>query len=551
MAGGLVQLAAYGVEDVYLTGDPQITFFKVLYRRHTNFAVESVIQNFSAAANFGETVNCTISRVGDLIGRIFLYIELPAIPKFINPITGEEDVVKKFAWVNFLGYALLCEFSIDIGGRMIDKQYGEWMYIWSQVSNHQDIALSKMIGNVPSMYTFSNGKQGYKLYIPLTFWFCRHNGLALPLIALSSSDVKLVFTFRRADECYRIGPTNSIDILEDIVPFNSGDYIRQTINGQTIYGYVMDYDYLQKKLYYIKVQSPTATKKNFESCQIKNNLPSTIVNDPDYVDNIPYRIYNAINDTYCTPVPNTREIIETATLPQRPRFVNSFLYVDYIYLDNEERNRFGRTNHEYLIEQIQFNKEIGITSPNVKMNLALSHPCKAFYWVAQLDAMVGSGTMNEIFNYTTSPVYYPVGDKNINNLRPEYLPEYNDTYPDPEDKLIFYDRYYGKSLVVKTKLILDGRERFHGRNFEYFNYVQPYEHHYRAPVLGINVYSPSLYPEENQPSSAINASKMEDINFQIRLRNIVNPYNTAKIRCYTINYNILRIFFNMGGLAFV
>lgn len=551
MGGGLIQLAAYGVEDIYLTGDPQITFFKVLYRRHTNFAVESIIQNFSTVANFGETVNCTISRRGDLIGRIFLHIELPAIPKFIDPITGEEDSNKKIAWVNFLGGALLYEFSIDIGGRMIDKQYGEWMYIWSQVSNRQDIALSKMIGNVPSMYTFTNGKQGYNLYIPLTFWFCRHNGLALPLIALSSSDVKLIFTFRRAEECYRIGPTNSINILEDIVPFNSGDYIKQTINGQTIYGYVMNYDYLQKKLYYIKIQSPTAIKKQFESYQSKNNLPFTINNNPNYIENIPYRIYNAINDTYCTPVPNTRENIEATALPCKPRFINSFLYVDYIYLDNEERSKFGRTNHEYLIEQIQFNKEIGITSPNVKMNLALNHPCKAFYWVAQLDSMVGPGTMNEIFNYTTSPIYYPICDPNIDNLRPEYLPEYNDIYPNLYDKLIFYDRYYGKSLVLKTKFILDGRERFCGRNFEYFNYVQPYEHHFRGPKIGINVYSPSLHPEENQPSSAINTSKFEDIILQIRLQNVVNMYNTAKIRCYTINYNILRICYNMGGLAFV
>lgn len=551
MAGGLVQLAAYGVEDVYLTGDPQITFFKVLYRRHTNFAVESVIQYFSSPPNFGETVNCTISRVGDLIGRIFLYIELPAIPKFIDPMTGEEDAIKKFAWVNFLGGALLCEFSVDIGGKMIDKQYGEWLYIWSQVSNRQDIALSKMVGDIPSLYTFSNGKQGYKLYIPLTFWFCRHNGLALPLIALASSDVKLIFTFRRAEECYRIGPTNSIDILEDVVPFNPGDYIRQTINNQTIYGYVMDYDYLRKKLFYIKIHSPTAIKRSFESNQIKNNLPQTIINDPDYICNIPYRIYNVITNTYCTPTPNTREMVESIALPQRPRFGESFLYVDYIYLDNEERNKFGRTNHEYLIEQIQFNKEIGITSPNVKMKLALNHPCKAFYWVAQLDSMVGPNTMNELFNYTTSPVHYAIGDPNINNLPPEYIPEYCNQYPNANNKLIFYDRFYGESLVVKNKLLMDGRERFHGRNYEYFNYVQPYEHHYRGPILGINVYSPALYPEENQPSSAINASKMEDIDLLVHLRNIVNPCNTAKIRCYTINYNILRIFFNMGGLAFV
>src|SRR5208283_3754019 len=98
MAGALIQLVAYGVQDLYLTGDPQITFFKILYRRHTNFSVESVLQNFTAPANFGQIVTCNISRAGDLIGTTFLFVDLPAVPKFVNPISGEPDPFKKFAW---------------------------------------------------------------------------------------------------------------------------------------------------------------------------------------------------------------------------------------------------------------------------------------------------------------------------------------------------------------------------------------------------------------------------------------------------------------------
>jgi hypothetical protein len=575
MAAGLIQLVAYGVQDLYLTGDPQITFFKILYRRHTNFSIESVIQNFSASANFGETVTCTISRAGDLVGKIFLYVEIPALPKFVNQNTGEEDIIKKIAWVNNLGYALVQEITIEIGGKQIDKQYGEWMYIWSQVSNRQNHALDKMIGNVPMIYEFSNGKPGYQLYIPLEFWFCRNTGLSLPLIALASSDIKITVTFRRLDECYRIGPTNSIEILEDIVPFEPGDYIEQTVNKQTIYGYVISYDYLQKKLYYIKIQNPNASKKTFESYQepvknindqnkevskeltnlfkesvehahnkipaVLNNfiqqkiLPKNIINNINYHDNISYRIYNSITHKYCTPKPNTKELIEQTSLVNKPRFVNSFLYVNYVYLDNDERNKFSRTNHEYLIEQIQFNQEIGVKSPNVKQNLSLNHPCKAHYWVGQLDSLVGPGTINDLFNYTTSHIHH---DK-INNQS------------DGEQKLQQSENFYGKNIVEKAKLIINGKARFSERGPEFFNLVEPYQHHHRGPAPGINVYSVSIYQEDHQPSSTINMSKIDYISMQMRLDNSINMQNTVKIRSYTINYNILRICFNLGGLAFV
>ncbi len=254
MAGGIIQLVAYGVEDIYLSGDPQITFFKVVYRRHTNFAIESVIQSFNSGSkpDFGETVTCTISRLGDLLGQLFLCIELPSIPKFIDSSTGEIDTVKKFAWVKYLGYALVKEVTIEIGGKVIDKHYGEWLYIWSQVSNKKKEGLSKMIGNIPEIYNFSSSKNSYRLYIPLEFWFCKHNGLALPLIALSSSDVKLNITFRKLEECYRIGPTHSIEIEEDICPFVENDFIEQESDNKKIYGMVIGHDYLQKNYIILK-----------------------------------------------------------------------------------------------------------------------------------------------------------------------------------------------------------------------------------------------------------------------------------------------------------
>ena len=519
MTGGLIQLVAYGIQDMYLTSDPQITFFKIIYRRHTNFSVESVIQNFSQPANFGEIVTCTIARAGDLMEKVFLYVQLPSVPRFVDS-NGNDDNIRKFAWVRSLGCALIQEVTIEIGGKLIDRQYGEWMYIWAQVANRQDIGLAKMIGNVPSMYDFSNGKNGYDLYIPLTFWFCRNTGMSLPLIALASSDIKISFTFRKLSECMRMGPTDSIEILEDIVPFQAGDYIKQTINGQTIYGYFINYDYLQKRLYYIKIQNQNASNKNFVALQ----EPTTsygIIDNVTYQNNIPYRIYNALNNTYCTPRPNVAENIENTTTSYVPRFVNAFLYVNYVYLDTDERLKFARSNHEYLIDQLQFNQNISVKSPNVKQLLTLNHPCKSHYWVAQLDSLVGAGTINDIYNFTNSPVRYPDG------------------------------RLYGDDIVQTAQLLLNGNSRFPVRDNDYFNLTVPYQCHYRGPTKGINVYSFCLFPEDHQPSSTCNMSKIDYISMIMKLDNSITTQNTCKIRAYTLNYNVLRIFFNLGGIAFV
>jgi hypothetical protein len=114
MSGGLMQLVAYGAQDVYLTGNPQITFFKVVYRRHTNFAMESVEQTFSGSPDFGKRVTATISRNGDLISRLYLQATLPEV---VCPTSNSAC----FRWVNYVGHFLIRNVSIDIGGQQIDK----------------------------------------------------------------------------------------------------------------------------------------------------------------------------------------------------------------------------------------------------------------------------------------------------------------------------------------------------------------------------------------------------------------------------------------------
>jgi len=123
MGGGLLQLVAYGAQDVYLTGNPQITFFKVVYRRHTNFAIEAIEQSYNGNNAFGSRVTVQITRNGDLINRIYFYANL-----------RNSHVSNGVALVPYFGHKLLKTIELEIGGQRIDKHYSEWLYIWNELS---------------------------------------------------------------------------------------------------------------------------------------------------------------------------------------------------------------------------------------------------------------------------------------------------------------------------------------------------------------------------------------------------------------------------------
>ena len=129
-----MQLVAYGAQDVYLTGNPQITFFKTVYRRHTNFAIEAIEQTFQGTADFGKKVTCTISRNGDLINRIYLQVQFPALS--VSSVWYDAPAPRPFsvAWTNALGHALIRYVTIEVGGQKIDSQYGEWLEIWNSLT---------------------------------------------------------------------------------------------------------------------------------------------------------------------------------------------------------------------------------------------------------------------------------------------------------------------------------------------------------------------------------------------------------------------------------
>ena len=505
MGGGLMQLVAYGAQDVYLTGNPQITFWKVTYRRYTNFAMESIEQTFNGQADFGRRVTCTISRNGDLAYRTYLQVTLPQIDQTLKGSSG--DVYAR--WLDFPGHQLISQVEVEVGGQRIDRQYGDWMHIWCQLtlSAEQQRGYYKMVGNTTQLtyltdpsFANVNGPCGGNapvnvcaprnalpettLYIPLQFWYCRNPGLALPLIALQYHEVKINLDLRPIDECL---------------------WAMSTLTG---------------------------TDGN-----------------------------------------------KQVTAAYNQSLVAASLYVDYIFLDTDERRRMAQNPHEYLIEQLQFTGDESVGSSSNKIKLNFNHPCKELIWVVQPDANVdycaaytGGELLYKVygaqpFNYSDAVDALPNSLHAFQTAAQANVTISGDVFQDfdstagitaTSDAATFVlgeaalDMHcWGENPVVVAKLQLNGQDRFSEREGTYFGDVQPFQHHTRAPDSGINVYSFALRPEEHQPSGSCNFSRIDNATLQLVLSNAtVNGTNTAKVRVYATNYNVLRVMSGMGGLAY-
>ena len=188
MAGGNMQLVAFGAQDEYIIGNPQVTFFKVVYRRHTNFSMESMKQLF--LSNFdktSDTINtCKLTKVGDLVGKIWLQVKLPALTNTSGTYNN---------WCNNTGHAFIKECHLEIGGSLIEKHYSQWLDVYNELTDHHEkeyIGLNKHSAKNTYLRSKKQGIQDdINLYIPLHFFCCKDPGLALPLLALQYHDVVL------------------------------------------------------------------------------------------------------------------------------------------------------------------------------------------------------------------------------------------------------------------------------------------------------------------------------------------------------------------------
>ena len=436
----------------------KITFFKVVYRRHTNFAMENIQQSFTGDASFGKRVTAIVARNGDLINSAFLQVTLPSLStNMVNisdiptspspsPSPGGAGNVT-LCWCNFVGLALIEYVTIEIGGQQIDKHYASWMYVWQELTMTSEKAegYKRMVGGYDSggFLLLSNGQVSQELHVPLDFWFNINAGLSLPLIALQYHEVRFIFQFM---------PQKQMLVLVD------------------------------------------NTTGNHQS-----------------------------SDTWSLNATGTAKMNE----------VKIDLYIDYIYLDTDERRRFAQMSHEYLIEQIQVNgSSHNVHAGAYNLRLSFNHPCKEliFYFLRQDNA-----EENDFFNFSTAAPGLEV---------------------------------LGGDVLKEAVLKLNGHQRFTpGRGPLFFRQWQPFIHHTNIPQSNLYVYSFALRPEEHQPSGTCNFSRIDNaqltytINTQNQGPNNLLPSPVVEgtgfadppsynFIVYTRNYNVLRIMSGMGGLAY-
>jgi hypothetical protein len=339
MGGGLLQLVAYGAQDAYITGNPHITFWKVLYKRHTNFAIEAMRVNFTGAPAYGQRLVAVVNRNADLVWKTYVEVSLP------DMTSPAVDPVWTSGAQRRIGYLLLKKIEVEIGGQIIDTHYGEWLYLWENLTADYDtsVKLDSMVGGeLGGTSTAALACRGRPnvLYVPLQFWFNRNPGLALPLIALQYHEVRFNITLG-----------------------DSTDLVAST---------------------------------NF------SNLNAA-----------------------ASALPPPRDMA---------------LYLDYVYLDVDERRRFAQESHEYLIDQVQYTGQQTITTSSARIDLTLNHPVKELVWVFQDARKTDCGSDLTISAGYTQPF------------------SYND-------------------IVNRSRIQLNGQDRFDERFGDYFWKVQPYQHH--------------------------------------------------------------------------
>lgn len=404
MGGGLIQLIAVGIQDIYLIGNPQITFFKTVFKRYTNFSLESMQQTVDGRTDFGQIIQCTIQRKGDLLKDIILDILLPVLPS-------------GYYWTDGIGNVLVKQVDLEIGGQLVDRHYSEWLDIWSQLTvNESKIgAYNSMVGNYNSSSSLeANATSQLRVQVPLFFWFNRDYAMALPLIALQYHEVVLKIQLRDFASCYR---------------------------NNTISTALAGYHILQ------------------------------------------FRVW-----------------------------------ADYVLLDMEERRKFAETQHEYLIDQLQFagDEFISQSQRTVSKILNFNHPTKELYWVhvrndyEQTNILTG----NQQLNYSLGTLY---------------------TSPET----------FNEGLIL-----LNGIERFERRPANYFRLVQNYQFHTRYSTKNIYTYSFALFPEKQQPTGTCNLSKITSSVLYLDYNGINNNQNNMILKVFGVNYNVFRIMSGMAGLAF-
>ena len=512
MGGGLMQLVAYGAQDIYLTGNPQITFFKVVYRRHTNFSMETIAQTFSGTGKIGTSTNtatATISRNGDLIHKMYINCDSPG---------GSSNS-------STIGSEIVQEAELEIGGQKIDKHWKSWNNIWNELSTPESKAIGLKSMQADIGLVKSTGVKSVQ--VPLNFWFCRNPGLALPLIALQYHEVKVNFKFGSA------AGTN-LDENDSLTLFV--DYIYLDTDERRRFAQV-SHEYLIEQI----------QKQDFAATDTSVKL---IFNHP-----VKELIWTTKTDSSYTGA--------QLKLNGHDRFAS--MKKEYFQLRQpfDYHTAVPKQNLPTSAQLTTLDRQTQLTELQVTGGLALGVMADAAPGGIQASAVtfdVADGSLGanmfEVQHASVAPtettlvageqiaiVCNASGTTNFGVIGKTYFANVLETKI--EANVLQFTTTTPTEAVSSSPDTLSADSDDGSGTFSFFKVTNGNSNQARTSRMtdNINVYSFALKPEEHQPSGTCNFSRIDTAILDL-------TGNDKAGEIYAVNYNVLRIMSGMGGLAY-
>jgi len=475
-----MQLVAFGAQDVYLSGQPKVTYFQAAYKRHTNFAMEAVQQTVQGAGGNGGLLSVTLSRSGDLVGD--MWVSLVPTTSSAAQLTSN-NTGADMCWAAERAFSTI---ELFIGGQLIDKHYQLWFRLYAEVFLNDTKKLEW--GRLTSLAMPNNtGSSLGRVYLPLLFFFNRNPGLALPLIALQYHEVRIDFTLTNYFSSY-FG-SNPIEVWANYMYLEESERGRFSKNN---------HEYLIEQVQKVGNGEPiTGSSENAPAVvRLQFNHPVKELiwcyQDPAPITNrnALWNFSSSTSNVNVTIDPN--KIAQTSTVPMPNQIGVPRLWVAPVLSSNlylTATTASGVVSGSTLVAGSSLSLQSNVVSGNV-------------FWI---ESGLANVSTNVSFGYEVGPLH-------------------------------------------KFKILLNGTERAAEQYGKYFNQWQPFQYHSGAPYPGIYVYSFALKPEEHQPSGACNFSRIDMAQVAVSLKTGM-PSNLLQ-QMFAVNYNVLRIASGLGGLAF-
>jgi len=530
MGGGTLQLALVGSQDILLSGAPQVTFFRQVYKRATMFSQEALQQTFAGTADFGRKCTCPISRTGDLVSHVWMQITLPALTDFryaaAQTATATVPAIQTARWTGSTtasvvitaptatlaaqsGYAVRYAATVTAAGGASTVFYSDGLTIpitGLSAGTQYSVTVRREQTTVGGAhYSGSPYAQSASMDIESVRW-CNSVGHAI------IKAVELEIGGMRIDRHV----SEYLDILSELTMPEEKKAGFETMIGKYPDWDVYDNSFQEARTLYVPLQFTFNKNPGL-------SIPLVSLQFHDVKLNFEFREYTELIRATTSVTSLTH--LSTGAMPS----MDCQLYATFTYLDLEERRRFSQAPAEILIEQCQFLGDtpiiIDAVNPNVnrKISINFSHPVKELIWVYNYA---------DTFNSNIPASQYSTGGNDY----------FNCSLPAP---------YQDEDPVADALVQLNGHNRFPSRPGSYFRLVQPYQHHTRIPSKNIYTYSFALNAEDTNPSGTCNFSRCDTAHLIVNLNpRMVTAATKGRIRVFANSFNVMRVASGLAGLVF-